>query len=60
MNLTPMNSARNLTKISLKHEKENQWNTKIILPSNLTKLDLDLLSIPQKSLVVRLSSTLFS
>jgi hypothetical protein len=55
-----MNSARNLTKISLKHEKENQWNTKIILPSNLTKLDLDLLSIPQKSPVVRLTSTLFS
>jgi hypothetical protein len=55
-----MNSARNLTKISLIHEKENQWNTKIILPSNLTKLDLDLLSIPQKSRVVRLTSTLFS
>jgi hypothetical protein len=30
MNLTPMNSARNLVKISLKHKKENQWNTKIV------------------------------
>jgi hypothetical protein len=39
MNLTPMNSARNLIKISLKHKKENQWNAKIIWPFNLTKLD---------------------
>jgi hypothetical protein len=30
MNLTPMNSARDYNKLSLKHKKENQWNTKII------------------------------
>jgi hypothetical protein len=28
MNLAPINAARNLVKISLKHTKENQWNTK--------------------------------
>jgi hypothetical protein len=28
MNLTPINAARILVKISLKHKKENQWNTK--------------------------------
>jgi hypothetical protein len=32
MNLTLINAARNLIKISLKHKKENQWNTK----NNLT------------------------
>jgi hypothetical protein len=55
MNLTPMNSARNLIKISLKHKKENQWNTKIIRPFNLTKLDPKWLSVPPKFPVVRLS-----
>jgi hypothetical protein len=28
MNLTPLNAARNLVKISLRHEKENERNTK--------------------------------
>jgi hypothetical protein len=38
--------------------KGNQWNNKINLPISLTKLDPNLLSVPQKSPVVRLSSTL--
>jgi hypothetical protein len=58
MNLTPINSARNLIKISLKHKKENQWSTKIIWPFNLTKHDPKWLSVPPKFLVVRLSLTL--
>jgi hypothetical protein len=37
--------------------KRNQWNIKMDLPISLTKLDPKLLSVPQKSSVVRLSST---
>jgi hypothetical protein len=58
MNLTPMNSARNLNKLSLKHKKKNQWNTKIIWPFNLTKLDPKWLSVPPKFPVVSISLTL--
>jgi hypothetical protein len=53
-----MNSASNLIKLSLKHKKKHQWNTKIIWPFNLTKLDPNWLSVPPKFLVVRLSLTL--
>jgi hypothetical protein len=54
INLAPISSTRNL--ILTKILKGNQWNTKIDLPLNLTKLDPNLLSIPQESLVARLNS----